>query len=400
MTQAILVLNLGSSSLKFALYEAGRLDVLCRGGIGGIGGDLRFDVSGPRAGTLRDAGELPGTATHGTVIRWLIEALRIRMGDVEITAAGHRVVHGGRLYHSAVRIDEDVLVALDQLISLAPGHEPHNIAGIKAVAECWPGLEQVACFDTQFHRTQPRLAQMFALPHALTDEGMLRYGFHGLSYSYIASVLPEYAGLRAEGRVVAAHLGNGASMCAMLERRSVATTMGFSALDGLMMGTRPGSLDAGVVLHLIQQKGMSAEEVCELLYCKSGLLGVSGVSSDVRDLEASSDPRAGEALDLFTYRAVRELGSLYAVLGGLDVLVFTGGIGEHQPRMRERICSGAAWAGIVLDSAANTRGDLRISAPSSSVDVLVVPADEEIVIARATRDIILGLDPGSHSRTE
>ncbi|HMN38790.1 MAG TPA: acetate/propionate family kinase [Hyphomicrobium sp.] len=388
MTRAVLVLNAGSSSIKFAIYEVDELAVLCSGQIDGIGAAQRFTATGSWSEALALKGPLPREATHEASTAWLLDLLRTRLPDLSIAAAGHRVVHGGARYESAVVVDDVVLSELDSLVGLAPLHEPHNLATIRAVAKEWGELPQVACFDTQFHRTQPRIAQLFALPRQLSDDGVLRYGFHGLSYEYIASVLPRHARQRAEGRVVVAHLGNGASMCAMKRRRSVASTMGFTALDGLMMGTRSGALDPGVILHLLQQKGMTVREVSDVLYQKSGLLGVSGISSDVRQLEASSDPRAAEALDLFAYRAVCELGSLVAVLGGLDVLVFTAGIGENSAAMRRRICAGAAWAGVAMDETANANNALRISGANSAVDVLVIPTDEEIVIARATRQLV------------
>ena len=388
MTSAVLILNAGSSSIKFALYETERLEVLCRGAIDGIGGTPRFAVRGAIAAQLPAVPTLPEPATHDSLTIWLLDTLRARLEAVTIVAAGHRVVHGGARFNDPVSVDDAVMAELDQLVSLAPLHEPHNLATIRAVTKAWDQLPQVACFDTQFHRTQPRLEQMFALPRELTDDGVLRYGFHGLSYEYIASVLPEHAGPRADGRVIVAHLGNGASMCAMNKRRSVASTMGFTALDGLMMGTRSGALDPGVVLHLLQQRGMTPNEVASLLYNKSGLLGVSGISADVRDLEASKNPRATEALDLFAYRAAREL-------GGLDVLVFTAGIGEHSAFMRRRICEHFGWMGVEIDAAANSRGAALISKPASAIDVRVIPTDEELVIARATRRLAVaeGLPP-------
>lgn len=389
MTPAILVLNAGSSSLKFALYAADRLDLLCQGVIEAIGGTPRFSAKGPWAGDLPAAPVLPQPATHESLIRWLLETLRARIDGLSIVAAGHRVVHGGIRFDAPVRIDQDVLTYLDTLVGLAPGHEPHNLAAIRAVAKIWPELPQVACFDTQFHRTQPRLAQLFGLPREFADNGVLRYGFHGLSYEYISSVLPDHASARADGRVIVAHLGSGASMCGMIGRRSVASTMGFTALDGLMMGTRCGALDPGVVLYLLQQKQMTAEEVSSLLYNKSGLLGLSGISADLRDLEASDDPHATEALELFAYRATCELGSLVAALGGLDVLVFTAGIGEHSALMRQHICERATWTGLVLDPVANAAAGPRISRADSKVDVLVIPTDEEAVIARATHRLAL-----------
>lgn len=388
MTKAILVLNAGSSSIKFALYDVERVDVVCHGQIDGIGVAPRFTIQGEHKAALPASPTLPRDSTHETLTAWLLGALRSRMSNVTIVAAGHRVVHGGPRFDTPVRIDEAVLCELDSFVSLAPLHEPHNLATIRAVAKAWRGLPQVACFDTQFHRSQPRLAQLFALPRSLTEAGVLRYGFHGLSYEYIVSVLPEHVGAKADGRVIVAHLGNGASMCAIKGRRSVASTMGFTALDGLVMGTRCGAIDPGVVLHLLDHKGLSVPAVTDLLYNKSGLLGVSGLSGDVRELESSDDPHAAEALDLFAYRALRELGSLVAVLGGLDVLVFTAGIGEHSAGIRRRICEHADWAGITIDLAANARQKTRISKTGSAVDVVVIPTNEEIVIARSALNLI------------
>lgn len=390
MTEAILVLNVGSSSIKFALYDTKELEALCRGKIDGIGNNEPSLIArGPLASALSSAARDIPSGTHDQLLAWLLSTIRARFSDLSIVAAGHRVVHGGDRYNAPVRVDDAVIAELERLEAFAPLHEPYNLAAIRAAIKAWPELPQVACFDTEFHRSQPRLAQMFALPFGLTDEGILRYGFHGLSYEYISAVLPKFAGQRADGKVIVAHLGNGASMCAMQARRSVATTMGFTPLDGLMMGTRPGALDAGVVLALLEQKGLSVAEVGDLLYHKSGLLGVSGISSDVRELEASEDPRAAEALDLFAYRAGRELGSLVAALGGLDVLVFTAGIGEHSAGMRKRICDWASWAGVILDEAANKGGHSKISAKNSAVDVFVIPTNEELMIARSTKMLAL-----------
>ena len=388
MTSAILVFNAGSSSIKFALYEAPGLEVLCQGGVDAIGNDAKLEVRGPLAPALTRATGPPAQGNHEAVTAWLLETLGTQPPDLHFAGAGHRVVHGGANFDAPVRIDERVLTELDTLVELAPGHEPHNIAAIRAVAAIWPQLPQVACFDTAFHRTQPMIAQLFGLPYALSEQGIVRYGFHGLSYEYIASVLPEHAGERAYGKVIVAHLGNGASMCAMNSRRSIATTMGYTAVDGLLMGTRCGAVDPGVILHLIGHEGMSAKAVTDLLNNKSGLLGVSGISSDVRELEASRAPRAATALDLFAYRANRELGGLVAALGGLDVLVFTGGIGEHSADIRRRICEAANWVGIALDYEANEAHQSRISQPNTPVDVFVIPTNEELVVARATRQII------------
>lgn len=380
MSKVVLVLNAGSSSLKFALFPTGGLDPLCRGGIEGIGGDAHLAVSGQEAGVFRGQDVL-AACTHETAVAWLVD--RLRASRFSLVAAGHRVVHGGPDFTAPATIDGAVMEALERLIPLAPAHQPHNLAAVRAVARAWPGLRQVACFDTAFHRTQPRLAQIYAIPRELTDAGLIRYGFHGLSYQHVADILPSLAGARAEGRVLVAHLGNGASLCAMRERRSLATTMGFTALDGLMMGTRCGTIDAGLVLHLIQERGLEPGEVSDILYRRSGLLGVSGLSNDVRTLMASADPRAVEALDLFAYRVARESGSMMAALGGLDVMVFTAGIGERSAPIRKAVCGMLAWAGIALDDARNAVGAGRISADGSAVDVFVIPADEERPIARA-----------------
>lgn len=385
VTRSILTLNVGSSSLKFALYDAASLEVLLKGAIEGIDLTPKLSLKGRRADEISAGLALPGLTDHVGLTQWLLSELEKRLTDVRIVAAGHRVVHGGQRYSAPVAVTADVLAYLDGLVSLAPGHEPYNLAAIRAVAEIWPGLPQIASFDTEFHRTQPRLEQLFAIPRELTEQGVIRYGFHGLSYEYIASALPGLAGETAQGRVIVAHLGNGASLCAMMGLKSVATTMSFTALDGLVMGTRCGAIDPGVVLHLIHERGIAPDAVSELLYTKSGLLGVSGISGDVRTLEASSDPNAAEALDLFAYRAVREIGALVAVLGGLDILVFTAGIGEHSALVRQRIAAGLQVFGIALEPAANAKNALKISAPGSRVEVLVVPTDEELVIARATQ---------------
>ncbi len=378
---AILVLNAGSSSVKFALFAADTLLPLCRGGIEGIGSRARFGgAAGAQAHLFEN--DLPEASDHATATHWLLDRIR-RADGVRLIAAGHRVVHGGPDFAAPVVIDEAVMSALDALIPLAPAHQPHNLSAIRAVKSAWPDLPQVACFDTAFHRTMPRLAQIFAIPHELTDQGLVRYGFHGLSYGHIADVLPEIAGERARGRVIVAHLGHGASLCALHGGRSVATTMGFTALDGLMMGMRCGAIDAGLVLHLIEQRGMAPAEVSEILNRRSGLLGVSGVSNDARTLLASNDPRAAEALDLFAYRVVREAGSMMAALGGLDAFVFTAGIGERSARIRSAIAEGLAWTGIHLDAARNAANETRISADDATVPVYVVPADEELPIARA-----------------
>lgn len=383
---AILVLNAGSSSVKFALTAWEDLAPLCHGQIGHLGSGPRCEAFGALASHF-DPLPLSRDARHEAAVAALLARLQDIPG-LRLRGAGHRVVHGGAQHGAPARIDARTLDALEALSPLAPAHQPHNLAGVRAVAAAAPHVPQVACFDTAFHRTQPRVAQTFPIPRALTEAGMIRYGFHGLSYEHIADVLPAIAGPRAEGRIIVAHLGNGASLCAMRERRSVASTMGFTALDGLMMGARSGAIDPGLVLHLIRGLGMSADDVSNLLNTESGLLGVSGISNDLRELEASADPRAEEAMALFAYRVVRESGSLIAALGGLDAFVFTAGIGEHSAAMRARICAGLAFAGVTLDPARNGRGEMLISAESSAVPAYVVPADEETPIARATRRLV------------
>jgi len=382
----LLVFNAGSSSVKFSVFELARPPALARlagGEIDGLGARPRF-VAYDAAGTrLRDERLAPG-CQHEEALAMILGWVDQHAAGATIAAAGHRVVHGGVRYAAPVLLTPDVLVSLDALAPLAPLHQPHNLAAIRAVGRLRPGLPQVACFDTAFHTTQPPVAQAFALPYALTESGIRRYGFHGLSYEYVASVLPDYLGTAAEGRVVVAHLGAGASMCAMRSRRSVATTMGFTALEGLPMGTRTGALDPGVILHLLGERGMSLAAVTELLYRQSGLLGMSGISSDMRDLLATDEPRAARAIDVFVYRVSRELGSLAAALEGLDALVFTGGIGEHAVPIRARVCRDAEWLGVRCDAAANARGGPRISAEGSRASAWVIPTNEELMIARHT----------------
>ena len=387
MADVILVLNAGSSSLKFSAFEVegDQLPLLLKGQIEGLGTAPRFvakDAQGAELGS-KAWGEGTGLG-HDGAVAYLIDFLQEHRGSSKLVAVGHRVVHGGLAYKRAVRVDPGVTAALAKLSPLAPLHQPHNLKAIETVASLRPDLPQVACFDTAFHRAQPEVAQAFALPSSITERGVCRYGFHGLSYEYIADVLPQYDPRAAAGRTVVAHLGNGSSMCALVAGRSVGSTMGFTAVDGLPMGTRCGSLDPGVVLYLIDELGMDARAIEDLIYKKSGLLGVSGLSSDMRALLASDDVRARFAVDLFIYRLGRELGSLAAAAGGLDALVFTAGIGEHAPSIRERVCRDAAWLGVELDPAANRTGGPRISAPGSRVSVWVIPTNEELMIARNT----------------
>ena len=394
MSRVLLVVNAGSSSIKFSVFGVGPgpslLERVYLGEVDGIGAHPRFvarDATGTRL-VDQAAGAARGGYTHddalGSILAWIDE----RTAGSTVVGAGHRVVHGAVRHTTPVRITPDVMQALERLVPLAPLHQPHNLAPIRALAKLRPELPQVACFDTAFHTTQPPVAQAFALPRALTDRGIKRYGFHGLSYEYIASVLPEYLGDQADGRVVVAHLGAGASMCAMKDRHSVATTMGFTALEGLPMGTRTGAIDPGVILHLMSEGGMDLAAVTDLLYKKSGLLGMSGLSPDVRDLLASESPGAAWALDVFVYRVGRELGSLAAALGGLDALVFTAGIGEHAAPIRARVCRDAEWLGIRLDEAANERGGPCITTPDSPASAWVIPTNEELMIARHTLAVV------------
>jgi acetate kinase len=387
----IVTINSGSSSIKFTLFRAeGELEyraVLCRGKIDGLDEEPLFTAE-DSAGCHVANERLEAGVSHEQALDFLMHWGQCHFAGHPLVGAGHRVVHGGPMYNAPIVVNPSVIADLERLVSLAPLHQPHNLAAIKALAKLHPSLPQVACFDTAFHYTQPYVATAFALPRALTEAGIRRYGFHGLSYEYIASVLPDCAGSAAEGKVVVAHLGQGASMCALQARRSVATTMGFSAVDGPPMGHRCGALDPGVVLYLMVEKRMDAAAVTDLLYNRSGLLGVSGISGDIRKLSASKDPHAAEAIDLFVYRIGRELGSLVAALGGLDVLVFTGGIGEHSAAVREQVCRGAAWLGIELDSRANTAGVPCITKAGSRVSAWVIPTDEDLMIARHSAKLI------------
>jgi acetate kinase len=399
MSNALLVLNAGSSSLKFSVFlddDPPRL--LLRGQLEGLPTRPRFVARNATAIVAEKEWEPGVRLDHRGAIEYLLAWGRSGvLGDRRIIAVGHRVVHGGAKYSAPVRLDAETLAELEALVSLAPLHQPHNVAAIKAVAQMAPNLAQVACFDTSFHRAQPAVAQAFALPRRFAEEGVRRYGFHGLSYEYVASMLPEIDAGAATGRTVVAHLGNGASMCAMENGKSVATTMSFTALDGLMMGTRCGAIDPGVLLYLMNRHGMDARALEELLYHQSGLLGVSGISSDMRALLESVDARAVEALDLFVYRIGRELGSLAAALGGLDALVFTGGIGEHAVSIRARVCRDAHWLGLELDEDANAKDGPRISRKDSRMTAWVIPTNEELMIALHTRRV-LGAEPSSHGR--
>ncbi|ACK51628.1 acetate kinase [Methylocella silvestris BL2] len=392
---AIVVVNAGSSSIKFSLFreEGADLSVFLKGQIEGLYTDgahfAARDTGGELVAEKRWGGE---TVTHDDAMRRLLDFVHGRLGDYRVDAVGHRIVHGGAEFSEPVRLTTEALARLERLTPLAPLHQPHNLAPVRTLLDIAPHIPQVGCFDTGFHASQPPLAQAFALPAEITERGVRRYGFHGLSYEYIASALPHYDPSLAQARVIVAHLGNGASLCALRAGRSVASTMGFTAVDGLPMGTRSGALDPGVILYLLDELKMGPREIERLLYKQSGLLGVSGVSSDMRSLEASDNPRARLAIDLFVYRIGREIGSLAAALGGLDALVFTAGIGEHSASLRRSVCLGAAWLGLVLDEAANESGASRISAPGSRVSAWVAPTDEELMIARHAKRLLAGAD--------
>src|SRR2546426_8116327 len=387
---AILVLNAGSSSIKLSVFaeRAGGLALEVRGEVEGLYTAPRF-VAQDSSGRIVAEESWPGRKLgHDGAIEYLRDFLKRQLANDRLVGVGHRVVHGGLEYTAPVRVEAETLKALERFIPLAPLHQPHNLSPIASLLKRAPELPQVACFDTAFHRTNPDVAQRFALPQELHEIGVRRYGFHGLSYEYIASALGEFDATAATGKTIVLHLANGSSMCALAAGRSVASTMGFTAVDGLPMGTRCGALDPGVILYLMDERGMSARDVERLIYSESGLLGVSGISSDMRTLLQSADPRARLAIDLYVYRIRRELGSLAAALGWLDALVFTAGIGENAPAIRERVCHDAAWLGIELDAAANARGGPRISTPGSRVSAWVVPANEELMIARHTQNVL------------
>jgi len=389
MNKYLLVINAGSSSIKFAIYQKDtatlQLIANAAGQIEEIGNQPRFTVKTPDAAVLVDRSlSINEAHDHASAIKLILNWLWLYLADGILLAVGHRVVHGGQHYSAPVLINETVLAELETLIPLAPLHQPHNLATIRALLDIKPSLPQVACFDTAFHHTQPQVAQRFALPHHFIDEGIRRYGFHGLSYEYIASALPSLDPALTNANVIVAHLGNGASLCALYKGNSIATTMGFSPLDGLVMGTRCGNIDAGVLLYLMDHYNMDARALENLLYHQSGLLGVSGISNDMRTLLASDAPQAHEAIELFVYRTGREIGSLAAALGGLDALVFTGGIGEHSATIRSKISHHATWLGLELNNSANETGASFISTLGSKVSAWIVATDENLMIAKHT----------------
>jgi acetate kinase len=402
MDDYALVLNAGSSSLKFCVYrrpgvEGWRLEA--RGQIEGIGTAPRLSAKGGEGGVLvdekLDEAVRDGRAALDALSAWL----RSRYGGSRVLGVGHRVVHGGARFAGPTVVTPEVLAELHKLVPLAPLHQPYNLAAIEAVADRLPRVPQVACFDTSFHRGQPAVAEVVPLPREICGSGVQRYGFHGLSYEYIASVLPQVAPEIAAGRVIVAHLGSGASLCALRNGKSVDSTLGFTALDGLCMGTRPGALDPGVVLYLFQNLGLSPKEVEAILYKKSGLLGISGISNDMRDLLGREEPAARLAVDYFVYRAAKEIGALSAVLGGVDGLVFTAGIGENSAEIRRRIAEASAWLGIEIDPAANDAKAPRISRAGSRVSAWVIPTNEELMIARHT-GALLGISGARAERAE
>jgi acetate kinase len=390
MPRRILTLNAGSSSIKFALFEAGdgeaaidSAPLLC-GQVEGLGATPKLvaeDATGERCADRVFASE---ATDHGAGIDAILELLDERHPGVAIDAVGHRIVHGGPHYAQPIVLDAAVMAALEALAPLAPLHQPHNLEGVRAAERGFPQAVQVGCFDTAFHRQHDWVEDTYALPGAYYDAGVRRYGFHGLSYEYVSQEMARLAPELAADRLIVAHLGNGASMCAIQGGRSVASTMGFTALDGLPMGTRCGQIDPGVLLYLLTTGGRTPDEVQDLLYHDSGLKGLSGISQDLRDLEASSSPDAHRAIDYFAHRIRREIGALTAVMGGLDGLVFCAGIGEHSVRVRAAVCAGLEWLGVSLDAERNAEAAQVISANGSKVPVFVVKTDEEQMIARHT----------------
>ena len=391
MSDAIVVLNAGSSSIKFSLFVVGAVDLTVE-----IRGQIESLFTAPHFVALDAVGRTVAEKScptnkrlgHEEAVDHLVHFLEEELAEHRLVGIGHRVAHGGLDYPAPVRVNGRVLKDLERFVPLAPLHQPHNLSPIALLLDRLPELPQVACFDTSFHRTNSEVSQRFALPTELHEAGIRRYGFHGLSYEYIASVLPQYDARAAAGKTIVLHLGSGSSMCAMQAGRSVASTMGFTAVDGLPMGTRCGTIDPGVILYLMDERRMDARAIERLIYTQSGLLGMSGISSDMRVLLESKDPRARVAIEVYVYRIRRELGSLAAALGGLDAVVFTAGIGEHAPAIRSGVCDGLGWLGLVPDPRSNAKGGPLISAPGSRVNVWVIPTNEELMIARHTRAVL------------
>ncbi|HYA80185.1 MAG TPA: acetate/propionate family kinase [Methylocystis sp.] len=388
---SIAIVNAGSSSIKFAVYQAAPDPLLLmKGQIEGIGAKPGARLSDAQGQMLLQESLPEKGFDHAAATRTMMQITAQRLDGRDISAVGHRVVHGGPVYSAPVLLNDEIVAELAAYIPLAPLHQPHNLSVIRAVRSARPELPQVACFDTAFHRSQPTLAQAFAIPRRYAQEGIRRYGFHGISYEYVSSRLNTIAPDIAKARVIIAHLGNGASLCAIKDGHSIASTMGFTAVDGLVMGTRCGAIDPGVLIHLMDRYGLGACELEDLIYRKSGLLGVSGLSSDMRTVRASSEPAAKEAIELFVYRIVREIGSMAAALGGLDALVFTGGIGENDAATRMEVSYGCAWLGLTLDEASNRCGEACISARDSRVAAFVIPTNEELQIAKSTWELTHG----------
>jgi acetate kinase len=389
MADAILTINAGSSSIKFALFELENgLTRIAEGLAENIGAAPHLRIKSNGAVALEKQWPDHAPLNHEDLLGEVLNWVDSHLGDDNLVAAGHRIVHGGKSFTAPMLLDPSHLADIARLSQLAPLHEPHNCAAVQALFNLRPALPQVGCFDTSFHHTMPEIATRFAIPRKFHDEGVRRYGFHGLSYEYITSRLPEIAPRLAKARVIIAHLGNGASMCAVKDGKSIDSTMGFTALDGLMMGTRTGAIDAGVLIYFMQSHGMNADDLTTLLYKQSGLLGVSGISADVRTLQTNGSEEARQALDLFTYQAARQAAGLIASLGGLDGLVFTAGIGEHAPAIRAAICERLSWMGIKLSAQANEADEPAISEPDSTVEVRVIPTDEELMIATHTKKLI------------
>jgi acetate kinase len=383
MIEVILVINSGSSSIKFSVFAyQQKLNLLYHGEIESISESPCLKIFNANHEQIFNK----NVSSKGTEagLRALFDWFEHLHDSMKLKAVGHRIVHGGKYFSHPTLVTEKVMKEIANLIPFAPFHEPENLEAIKNIKKIYPKMQQVVCFDTTFHRTQEKLATLFAIPIALTDEGLVRYGFHGISYEYIASVITKHIGAVGNKRVIIAHLGNGASMCAMQKRKSVATSMGLTALDGLMMGTRCGRIDPGLLLYLLREKKYTAKQVEDLLYLESGLLGVSGISNDVRELLSSKKAHAKEAVDLFCYRAAAEFGSLAAALKGCDAFVFTAGIGEHAPIIRKKICERLAWLGIKLDDKANKKNATIISKKGSNIVVSVIPTNEEYMIAKHT----------------
>ncbi|MDE2385095.1 MAG: acetate/propionate family kinase [Alphaproteobacteria bacterium] len=384
MSSVLLTLNAGSSSLKFAVFAAQGDVPLATGLADRIGANGTITLRDGKGDTVPQAGAAD-VSSHQAALLSILGQLRARLGELDVAAVGHRIVHGGISFVAPTLLDANTLQALEALVPFAPLHQPHNLAGVRAAIAAFPKARQVACFDTAFHRNHPFVNDTFALPRVFYEKGVRRYGFHGLSYEFIASELHRIAPRLAEGRVIVAHLGNGASVCALHHGRSIASTMGFTALDGLPMGTRCGQLDPGVVLYLMDQEKLSAAQISDLLYKHSGLLGLSGLSNDMRELEAAGTPEAAQAIDYFVFRVQREFGAMAAALGGVDAIVFCGGIGENAKAIRARVCERLAWMGVELDHARNSQNALVVSSELSRAQVMVIKTNEELVIARALR---------------